>query len=70
MPHLEVQRLLEGRCLLEGGASMWIPKDAALVRQRRLFEVRRVLEEIRYMKSKIMIIDSSYTLQNNNCMVS
>ena len=27
---------------------MWIPKGAALIRGRRLFEVRRLLEKIRY----------------------
>ena len=27
---------------------MWIPKGAALIRERGLFEARRLLEEIRY----------------------
>ena len=27
---------------------MWVPKNAALSRERRLFEDRRLLEEIRY----------------------
>ena len=28
---------------------MWIPKDAALIRGWRLFEVRRLLEETRHL---------------------
>ena len=28
---------------------MWILKGAGLIRRRRLFEVRRLLEEIRYL---------------------
>ena len=44
-----MQRLLEGRCLLEGDCiSMWIPKDAALIRGQHLFEARSLLEEIKY----------------------
>ena len=31
---------------------MWIPKSVALIRGRRLFEARRLLEEIRYHKNK------------------
>ena len=39
MLHLEAQRLLEERCLLEGGAYFnVIPKSAALIRGRSLFE--------------------------------
>ena len=30
---------------------MWIPKGATLIRGRRLFEVRRLLEEIRQLIS-------------------
>ena len=38
-----------GPALLEEALiSMWIPKDAVLIRRRRLFEARRLLEEIRY----------------------
>ena len=44
-----MQRLLEGKRLLgEALISMWIPKGAALIRGRLLFEARRLLEEIRY----------------------
>ena len=37
-----------GAVLIRGEAliSMWIPKDAALIRGQRLFEARRLLEEI------------------------
>ena len=31
---------------------MWTPKGAALIREQRLFEARRLLEEIRYLKYK------------------
>ena len=31
-------------------ASMWIPKGAALIRGRHLFEARRLLEEIRHIR--------------------
>ena len=38
------------QCLLEGGPySMWILKDASLIRVRPLFEGRRLLEELRYI---------------------
>ena len=30
---------------------MWIPKGAALISGRRLFEARRLLEEMRYVKN-------------------
>ena len=32
---------------------MWIPKGAALIRGRDLFEARRLLEEIRYVLLKL-----------------
>ena len=28
---------------------MWTPKDVVLIKGRRLFDVRRLLDEIRYM---------------------
>ena len=41
-------RLLEGRHLLDGGAYFNVDtKGAAVIRGRRLFEARRLLEEIR-----------------------
>ena len=35
---------------------MWIPKGAALTRGRRLFEARRLLEEIRYLDGSFSYI--------------
>ena len=50
MPHLEARRLLEERCLLEGGAYFnVIPKSAALIRGRSLFEDWHFLEKKRYL---------------------
>ena len=43
MPYFEVRHLLERTALI----SMRIPKGAALIRGQRLFEARRLLEEIR-----------------------
>ena len=45
MPYFEVRHLLEGTALI----SMRIPKGAALIRGQRLFEARRLLDEIRYL---------------------
>ena len=43
-----MQCLVEGRCLLEGVACLKkLPKVAALIRERRLFEARGLSEEIR-----------------------
>ena len=50
MLHLKLRPLLEGKRLLEGGAYFnVIPKIAAFIRERRLFEAWRVLGEIRYL---------------------
>ena len=38
-----VTAFIRGKALI----SKWIPKGTALVRERRLFEARRLLEEIR-----------------------
>ena len=46
---------------------MWIPNGAELIAGRRLFETRRLLEEIRYMRAEnqggIIIIVSISLLQ-------
>ena len=46
---------------------MWIPNGTALIRAPRLFETRRLLEEIRYMRAEnqggIIIIVSISLLQ-------
>ena len=49
MLHLKLW-LLERKRLLEGGAYFnAIPKSAGFIRERRLFEVWRVLGEMRYL---------------------
>ena len=49
MLHLKLW-LLEGKRLLEGGAYFnVIPKSAGFIRERGLFEVWRVLGEMRYL---------------------
>ena len=45
-----MQRLLERRCLLEGGAYFNVDaQGAAVVRGRHLFDAQHLLEEILYM---------------------
>ena len=36
---------------------MWIPKCAALIRERRLLEVQRLLEEIRWLMLRMLTFD-------------
>ena len=42
---------------------MWIPKGAALIRGRRLFEARCLLEEIRYFEEHLRMAASKCHLQ-------
>ena len=51
---------------------MWIPKGAAVIRGRRLFEARRLLEEIQFIGQEVTmaslvanIIKSHLSLSNN-----
>ena len=34
---------------------MWMPKGVVLISGQRLFEARRLLEEIRYLKIRLLI---------------
>ena len=64
---IEVRRLLQGRRLLETGTiSMLAPKKVVLIRGQRLFEARRLLEEIRYFSFIYFIVGGkSSGLQNS-----
>ena len=64
MPYLEMWHLLEGRRLLEGGAYFNVDSQrCGDIRGRRLFEARRLLEEIQYI-SHISYV--SYVLKQRN----
>ena len=39
--------------------SMWIPKGVLLIRRWRLFEAQCLLEEIRYLKRKILVLNAA-----------
>ena len=48
---IPISGAFRGATLIRGEApiAMWIPKGAAPIRERRLFEARHLLEEIRKM---------------------
>ena len=45
---------------------MWIPKGAALIRGRHLFEARRLLEEIRYFDQNRFKLEPRNSKESNS----
>ena len=46
---------------------MWIPKGAALIRGRHLFEARRLLQEVQYVCPSVILVGLCRTLHEKYC---